>query len=167
MKLENKIKWAGWGALTSAGITVLSVIYLGCGVFKKDLPSPSLIEQYNNTKQIIANIEKNESYLKENAYLATNNYFKKSYEQQLELDSLTKNKFEKQLLEIEKNPEYTEYCAQLEKEQIKSKKRSNRGLWAFGLGVGGIVVTGGNLVLLFKNYDYLKKLEETPGAVKG
>ena len=138
--LEKKIKWAKGGMTAFAVATVFGV---GCTFYPltHEFPDrPPSAERHTLTKRIIEKIDQDKKLLTEAIYFVGDTLLNKFNEQQLELDSLTKARFEKYLTRIEKEPEFIKYDAQLNKFTKKqSKKIVYRGIASGILALGGLV----------------------------
>lgn len=107
MDLERKIRRIKRAVLGFGTAAILSIILIGNYSEKEENAlNTEVYKSHTNTKNIIENIEKNNQYLTENTYFAGDTLLKKFSEQQLELDSLTKDRFKKHLSRIEKDPEF-------------------------------------------------------------
>ncbi len=137
MDLEKKIKWTKRAAIASFSIAVLGIGYMSYQGLKKGPSTTPIIEAYENIKQRIENIEENSPSLKENTYVVEDPLLKKFSEQQLELDNLTKNRFEKHLSRIERDPEFIEDNYQFKEEELKRNRNDIYGGAAILLGILG------------------------------
>jgi len=147
MDLEKRIrqvKRATFGLGTAA---ILSAILMFTYSAKENYAlNTEVYKSHTNTKQIIANIEKNNPYLTENTYFAGDTLLKKFSEQQLELDNLTKAKFEKHLSKIEKDPEF-----------IRQKENYSKSIRRGKYSVLSLVITMIGAIANAFRYGVLKK----------
>jgi len=156
-KLENKIKWnkrigMGFGALLLVGLGPF--IYSLGRLTKIPSDSPEIYKEYKITEEIISKIQENKANLEKGTYFLGDTLLNQFSEQQLELDSLTKNRYKKFILEkIEKNPEFVEYNAQLKEKELKNIKGVQDSLWMMGLGVCGLM---GSIIF----YDILSRKKQ-------
>ena len=161
MTLENKMKWALGATITFGALTVIGLGYTFRPITKiENFPDrPSSAERHTLTEKIIRNIDQNKQPLTEATYFIDDTLLQKFSEQQLELDSLTKNRYENHLTRIEKEPEFIEYDSQFsEFAEHNSKKIAYRGLATGILAVGSFLSYVGYRILDYKKHKLVRKL---------
>jgi len=152
-RLENKLKWALGATVTFGLLTVFGLGYTFHPIKTKNFPNkPSSVKRYNLTEKIIRNIDQNNQPLTKGAYFIGDPLLNEFCKQQLELDSLTINRYEEFILpRIEKEPEYIEYNNQLsEFTKDTGKKMVNRGLASSIFLIGSLFSYIGYRVLNYK-----------------